>query len=227
MFDIKLNTKALKKLSSVMENGDIYLRRELADGLDHASRRFFKRLWEERLQGRPGIKAYPFGVFDHFWRSPKGVIGDRSFRAKSRASTVQAFLQSAKRTADMGIEMFSDSSVAAIHEEGRTLRGKDGKLAVPMPPNIQPKMYDSLGRVKNKYKKPENLDLERVTLKGQQYLIKKYKRKKKLNVLYVLKNEVYVKKRLGYEDLFERMKPEIEEILAKSFYKGLQKFREA
>lgn len=229
MIDFKFNTKKLEKLyKTIGEGSEKYLKPELADGLDHASRKFFKEFHARRLQGPPGVKAHPYGLFDYFWRSPVGVNAKRSFRAKDRASTTRAFLAAGNKYMNFGIEMHSSSKIAKHHEQGIPIASKSGgKLAVPMPPKIRPEMYDSRGRVKRRYQNPKRIgELEPVTTKGQTFLVKKYRRKPS-KFMYVLKNQIPIKARLGYSKLFDDLRPDFSSILDKSFLNGLRKFREA
>lgn len=226
---LKFNTRQLTKLyKDLGEAPEKHLRPALADGLDHASRKFFKEFYARRLQGPPGVKAHPYGLFDRFWRSPLGAGVKRDFRAKDRSSTVRAFMSGGKRTIDMGIEMHTSSRIAKHHEQGIPITSKSGgKIAVPMPPKIRPEMYDSLGRVRRRFQNPKAIgDLERVQTKGQTYLVKKYRRKSS-KFMFVLKNRIPIKARLGYEKLFKELSPEFTKILDKSFEKGLRKFWEA
>ena len=224
---LKFDTRRLQKLyRGIGEGADKYLKPQMADGLDHASRKFFKEFHARRLQGPPGVKAHPYGLFDYFWRSPLGAGMKRDFRARDRGSTVKAFLTAGTKYMNFGVEMFSSSKIAKHHELGIPITAKGGKLAVPMPPRIRPEMYDSRGRLKARFKNPKRIgELDPVKTKGQTYLVKKYRRKP-AKFMYVLKNRIPIKARLGYEALFDALGPDFTKILDDSFRKGLKDFWE-
>ncbi len=86
------------------------LKEELGDGMDHITRKFLGIFRQQRLQGPPGVRGRPHGIFTHFYR----------------ASLVSKDIEG------MGMVVFSDSKVAKLQEEGGKVSNPGGgKLAVP------------------------------------------------------------------------------------------------
>jgi hypothetical protein len=234
----KVGRKTFEKAEEAMEHFarpyrvllEKYLRPQLADGLDHCGRSFFKDLWV-RNQGPPGIKFHTHGMYHHFWRQPKGYTS-RPFKAWSKQDvTVGHFRRSPVATMDMAMELFTDSKVAKFHETGGTFSGKSGKLAVPLAPDMVGSkfMYDKEGALKARYKRPRSLGLVPIKFTGtrgtQVYLCRTYKNRKVLP-MYVLKDTVSLEKRLHFKDLYEEKQTRFHEILNESLKKGVKKWKE-
>jgi hypothetical protein len=234
-------SKTFEKIQAAMEAFekpyrmmDRYLRPQLADGLDHGGRRFFKALsiWNPGPDNK-GVHFRPHGLFDYFYRLPRGVSGSRAVRADNRTSTIQSFINSPVKTLDMAMDLYSASKIAKIQEYGGTRRAKGGKMAVPLAPDMKGAkfMYHSSGQLKSRYKMPQKLGLVPIKFKGakgtQIYLCKTYKNRKVVP-MYVLKASSTISDpHLQYTKLFDEMKPEFNKILDESLNKGLQKLREA
>ena len=104
---VEINTKNLDRALRLFTKE---LKYEIADGMDHISRKLLKIFRQTRLQGPPGIKCRPHGIFTHF----------------SRASLVSQDIEG------MGMVIFSDSKIARMHEEGATVKnpGEIGRAHV-------------------------------------------------------------------------------------------------
>ena len=77
------------------------VRFQFGDALDHISLKFLKKFRDERLSGGEGVKARPGGLFRQF---------KRVFMIPSE-------------TQSMGVEIFTYSTIAKLHEEGGVMRG--------------------------------------------------------------------------------------------------------
>ncbi|MCX5712124.1 MAG: hypothetical protein NTY47_03500, partial [Candidatus Omnitrophica bacterium] len=162
---VEINTKNLEKALRLFPKE---LKYEIADGMDHISRRFLKNFWQARLQGPPGIKAHGHGFFSHF------------YRASLVASDIEG----------MGMVIFSDSKIAKLHEEGGRVSSPGGrKLAVPL--SARTEMFKADGALKMQYKHPSMIkNVIPIVLRGKTYLAKVKQRAKEILPLFVLKNSV-------------------------------------
>jgi hypothetical protein len=195
---IEINTKNLERAIRLFPKE---LKYELGDGMDHISRKFLKVFRQERLQGPPGIKGRPHGIFTHF----------------SRASLVSQDIEG------MGMVIFSDSKIARMHEEGAVLKNPGGgKLAVPL--SARKELFTSNGRLKRQYRQPRLLkNVIPIQLKGKTFLAKVKKKLREILPLFVLKNQVHIKPRLMFYKTWDNMQNERIDILNKSIEKALNK----
>jgi hypothetical protein len=195
---VEINTKNLDRALRMFPKE---LKYEIADGMDHISRKFLKVFRQERLQGPPGIKGRPHGIFTHF----------------SRASLLSQDIEG------MGMVIFSDSKIARMHEEGATLKNPGGgKLAVPL--SARKELFTSDGRLKKQYKQPRLLkNVIPIQLKGKTFLAKVKKKLRELIPIFVLKNCVRIRPRLMFYRTWDEMQNERIQILNKSIEKTLNK----
>lgn len=195
---IEINTKNLERAIRLFPKE---LKYELGDGMDHISRKFLKIFRQTRLQGPPGIRAHPHGIFTHF----------------QRASLVSQDIEG------MGMVIFSDSKIARMHEEGATLKNPGGgKLAVPL--SARKELFTSDGRLKRQYRRPRLLkNVIRIQLKGKTFLAKVKKKLREILPLFILKNQVKIKPRLMFYKTWDEIQNERIEILNKSIEKALSK----
>lgn len=197
---VSLNTKNLEQAIRLIPKE---LKTELSDGMDHISRKFLKLFYQTRLKGPPGIKARSHGIFTHF----------------RRASLV------AKDILGMGMSMFADSQIAKMHEEGATVTNPSGaKLAVPL--SARTEMFTSTGALKKKYKQPKTLkNVVPMKFKGETYLTKVNKKSKEVLPLFVLKNFIKIRPRLGFYETWQSNQMQVDslKILNKSVEKALRK----
>ena len=195
---LEINTKNLERAIRLFPKE---LKYELGDGMDHISRKFLKIFRQTRLQGPPGIRAHPHGIFTHF----------------QRASLVSQDIEG------MGMVIFSDSKIARMHEEGATLKNPGGgKLAVPL--SARKELFTSDGRLKRQYRRPRLLkNVIRIQLKGKTFLAKVKKKLREILPLFILKNQVKIKPRLMFYKTWDEIQNERIEILNKSIDKALSK----
>ena len=195
---LEINTKNLERAIRLFPKE---LKYELGDGMDHISRKFLKIFRQTRLQGPPGIRAHPHGIFTYF----------------QRASLVSQDIEG------MGMVIFSDSKIARMHEEGATLKNPGGgKLAVPL--SARKELFTSDGRLKRQYRRPRLLkNVIRIQLKGKTFLAKVKKKLREILPLFILKNQVKIKPRLMFYKTWDEIQNERIEILNKSIDKALSK----
>ena len=196
---IEINTKNLEKAIRLFPKE---LKMELGDGFDHISRKFLKIFKQTRLQGPPGVKARPHGIFTHF----------------TRASLVSRDIEG------MGMTIFSDSKISRMHEEGATIKSAGGeRLAAPL--SARPEMFiggQYPGRLKKRYRDPRAMkNVIRIILKGKQFLVKVKRRSRELLPLFVLKNQIRIRPRLGFYKTWDDMQNERIIILNKSVKKAI------
>ncbi len=194
----EINTKNLETALRVFPKE---LKFQLADGMDHISRKFLKQFYQTRLQGPPGVKARPHGIFTHF----------------RRASLVSQTIEG------MGMIIFSDSKISKLHEEGGIIKNPGGtKLAVPLSARIE--LFTSDGRLKKRYRQPRLLkNVVPIKLRGKTFLAKIQKRLRNILPLFVLKNQIRIRPRLGFYKTWDDMQNVRIDILNKSIQKTLDK----
>ncbi len=170
---VEINTQNLERAIRLFPKD---LKYEIADGMDHISRKFLKVFKQTRLQGPPGIKGRPHGIFTHF----------------SRASLVSQDIEG------MGMVIFSDSKIARMHEEGATLKNPGGgKLAVPL--SARRELFTSDGRLKKQYRQPRLIkNVIPIQIRGKTFLARVIKKARQILPLFVLKNSVRIKPRLMF-----------------------------
>lgn len=195
---VEINTKNLDRALRLFPKD---LKFEIADGMDHISRKFLKIFRQERLQGPPGIRGRPHGIFTHF----------------SRASLVSQDIEG------MGMVIFSDSKIARMHEEGATVKNQSGgKLAVPL--SARKELFTSDGRLKKQYRQPRLLkNVVPIQLRGKTFLARVKKKLRQILPLFVLKNSVRIRPRLMFYKTWDDMQNERINILNKSVEKALSK----
>jgi len=128
MLQVEIDSSKLQKALRVASTE---LRAEVADTIDHISRTFFKNLYQKRFQGPPGLRMGGRGNL--FSRFRKRVIGQEgTFKGRASTGVITASLAaSSASTEDMGMEVFTESKVAKIHEFGGTIAGEN--MPVPFP----------------------------------------------------------------------------------------------
>lgn len=195
---LEINTKNLERAIRLFPKE---LKYEIADGMDHATRKFLKVFRQTRLQGPPGIKGRSHGIFTHF----------------IRASLISQDIEG------MGMVIFSDSKIARMHEEGAIVKNPGGgKLAVPL--SARKELFTSDGRLKRQYRHPRLLkNVIPIQLKGKTFLAKVKKKLREILPLFVLKNQVRIKPRLMFYKTWDDMQNERIQILNKSIEKALSK----
>lgn len=195
---VEINTKNFETALRVFPKE---LRMELGDGMDHISKKFLKQFYQTRLQGAPGIKARPHGIFTHF----------------RRASLVSQTIEG------MGMVIFSDSKISRLHEEGGIVKNPGGsKLAVPL--SARAELFTSDGRLKKQYRKLRTLkNVVPIKLRSKTFLAKVKQKLRSILPLFVLKNQIRIRPRLGFYKTWDEMQNERINILNKSIQKTLEK----
>lgn len=193
---VEINTK---KLDIALRLFPKELKNELGDGMDHISRKFLGIFRQTRLQGPPGIKGRSHGIFTHF----------------NRACIVSQDIEG------MGMMIFSDSKIARLHEEGGIVKNPGGgKLAVPL--SARKEMFTADGRLKKQYRQPRLLkNIIPIQLNGKTFLAKVKTKMRQILPLFVLKNQIRIKPRLGFYQTWDSMQNERIKILNKSIEKAL------
>ncbi len=197
---VEMNTKSFETALRVFPKE---LKMELGDGMDHISKKFLKQFYQTRLQGSPGIKARPHGIFTHF----------------RRASLVSQTIEG------MGMVIFSDSKISRLHEEGGIVKNPGGaKLAVPL--SARTELFTSDGLLKKQYRKPRTLkNVVPIKLRDKTFLAKVKQKLRSILPLFVLKNQIRIRPRLGFYKTWDDMQNERINILNKSIQKTLEKVR--
>ncbi len=189
------------------------VKREIADGLDHATRSFLAYFFKNRLQGRPGVKAKQGGLF-HRFRRVTYINGKRVFlRTQAyRNESISRISKSLKDPLNMKIEMFSESKVVGIHERGGVVSGHGSAMPIPLNEKaraMSPKMRNSSG-------------LEVMEIGNKLFLGKK-RRRGKPELFFLLSKQIRIPARLGYYSSWEAHQSRQEEILEKSVSKAIEK----
>jgi hypothetical protein len=123
----------------------------------------------------------------------------------------------------MGMVIFSDSKISRLHEEGGIVKNPGGaKLAVPL--SVRAELFTSDGRLKKQYRQPRMLkNVIPIKLRGKTFLARIKKRVKSILPLFVLKNQIRIRPRLGFYKTWDDMQNERINILNKSIQKTLDK----
>jgi len=200
---VRLTTEIDKRaLDRAIKIAPRVLKFELGDGLDRISKGFLKRFRKQQLQGPPGVRgASGYGLFGTFKR---------------------VFLIS-PTIEGMGMQVFSDSKIAKLHETGGIVKDPGGgRLAVPLSARTQ--MFTARGKLKTRFRRPKTLkNVHPMRFRGKTFLAKVTKRAKKILPLYVLKRQVRLKPRLGFYRTWDGLVNYRIEILNKKIENALRK----
>jgi len=196
---VEVDTKELERAIKIAPR---VLKAELGDGMDRISKGFLKRFRQQQLQGPPGVR---------------GASGRGLFGTFKRVSLVSSTIEG------MGMQIYSDSKIAKLHEEGGTVRDPSGgRLAVPLSSRSQ--MFTARGKLRARYKKPRELkNVKPMRFKGQTFLARVTKKAQKILPLYVLKRQVRIKPRLGFYRTWDGLANYRINILNQSIEKALRK----
>ncbi len=207
--EVEVNTKDIETVFKVFP---MRYRKALADGMDHATRSFFAKFYQERLQGPPGIRHTRGGIFHRFRRTVM-VNGKRVFlrqQAGQREST-SAIVKSSKDPMNMTVEMYTQSQAAGIHERGGMITSR---RAMPIPLNSSAR-----GMLKSNISLN---DLDVMKIKGKVFLGRKRKFGRP-ELLFILTHQVQVKPRLWFYSTWESHGSRREQIMEESLDKALEK----
>jgi hypothetical protein len=178
------------------------LKFELADGMDRIGKGFLKRFRQQQLQGPPGVR---------------GASGHGLFGTFKRVFLVSPTIEG------MGIQIFTDSKIAKLHETGGTVRDPGGgRLAVPL--SARTEMFTPGGKLRGRYKRVRELkNVRPMRFHGKTFLARVTKRAKKILPLYVFKRQVRIQPRLGFYRTWDGLVNYRIDILNKSIEKALRK----
>lgn len=195
----EIDTRNLEKAIKIAPR---VLKFELADGMDRIGKGFLKRFRQQQLQGPPGVR---------------GASGHGLFGTFKRVFLVSPSIEG------MGIQVFSDSKIAKLHETGGTVKDPGGgRLAVPL--SARTEMFTPAGKLRSRYKRPKELkNVRRMRFKGNTFLARVTKKAQKILPLYVLKRQVRIKPRLGFYRTWDGLVNYRIDILNKSVEKALRK----
>lgn len=197
MIKAEINTNDLK---AVLRSMPPVLKAEMADGLDHVSRKFLKEFRQRRLSGRPGLIGRPHGIFSRFHRNPidKGKEG-------------------------AGMLIFSESKIAELHEKGGAVTAGSGeKIAAPL--SARKELFTSQGALRQRYRTRTGRRSLRPIHFGQETFLARINRKtREVLPFFVLKRSVYLKPRLEFYKTWDSMRGTIFEILAKRLIRAVKK----
>ncbi|MCK9555012.1 hypothetical protein M0R36_04245 [bacterium] len=191
-----------RELDNAIKIAPRQLKIELGDGMDRITKGFLKRFRQQKLQGPPGVR---------------GASGHGLFGTFKRVSLVTSSIY------DMGMEVYTDSKIARLHEEGGIVRDPSGgRLAVPLSARSQ--MFTGKGKLRKRYKSPRELkNVKPMRFKGKTFLTRVWKGTGKLMPLYVLKRQVRIKPRLGFYRTWDGLDNYRINILNSSIDKALKK----
>lgn len=185
----------------------------LADGLDHGTRSFFSRFYKTRLQGAPGVRSTPGGIF-HRFRRVTMVNGKPVFlrQSASQSESVRAIARSAKNPMDMRIDIYTTSKAAGLLETGGVVRSARG---MPIPLNDEARAMK-----KNNPAAIENLDF--IITNGKVFLGRKAKHGP-VQRLFVLAHSVRINPHLGFYSTWDAHQERFNQIMDDALDEGLDK----
>lgn len=196
---VEIDTRALDLAIKIAPR---VLKFELADGMDRIGKGFLKRFRASQLQGPPGVR---------------GASGHGLYGTFKRVMLLSPTLEG------LGTEIFSESKVAKLQEEGGVVKDPSGgRLAVPL--SARTEMFTAAGKLRTKYKRPRDLkNVRAIFLDGKTFLAKVTKKVNKILPLYVLKRQVRIPPRLGFYRTWDNLANYRIEILNNSVRNALRK----
>lgn len=212
MIKVEINTDDLQQVIRTMPSQTKLV---MEDALAYAGNKFMKTWHQQRFQGGEGIREHDkrHGLFSRF---KKTVL---------------------KESGNMGLKIAASNKVAYLLETGYTQTSGGGLNRVPVPLTKSKTVYrkgpdgpfnhrswnDLLRQINTKY---DSLRYAPIPFKGQWYITKiKFRKRTKdvLEPLFVLKNKVTVKPRLGFYSTFESMRPTLWNMLATRLIRGVKR----
>jgi len=183
----------------------------MADALDHSTRSFYKKFYEERLQGEPGVKGSRGGIFNRFQRQTiiEGKVVNLRTASKQRGASVAAISKSSDNPMEMKVEMFSKSEVARVQEKGGKITSK---TAMPIPLNDTARAMKDLSRLKP------------MKINGVMFLGRKrnFGVSSKPELLFILKRSINIRPKLGFYKTWDEHQQRNNEIFSDAVNKTLQ-----
>lgn len=218
MINVEINTKDLE---AVMRSMPSVMKVVMEDALAYAGNKFMKQWHQERFQGGEGIQEHDkaHGLFSRF---NKTVTKDGG---------------------DMALKISAKNKVAYKLETGYTATGAPGRR-IPVPLTFRRELYTSNGALNRRYRSAaafvNHPNFVPIKFKGQYYFTdvkrkhnqrtlvrrfmtgKSYRTKDELTPLFVLKDKVVVKPRLGFYMTFSKMHSTLWNILAQRLIRGVK-----
>ena len=205
------------KLQKALRLAPTQLRAEVSDTIDHISRSFFKKLYNERFKGPPGLRMGGRGNL--FSRFRKRIIGNTSqegtFSGRASSRVVTSSLKaSSAATQDMGMEIYTDSPVAKIHEFGGTISPGHG-MVIPFP---GARLTKQGGKIVTK-------NLQVIKIGGRVLLGRKSQKGHKTDIVAIVENKITIRPRLGFYNTWGSMANQNIERLNMAISKALKKIQ--
>ena len=202
MIKAEINTNDLQQVLRSMPS---VMKVVMEDALLYAGNKFMKKWHADRFRGGEGVREYSKsrGLFSNF---KKEVISE---------------------SGNMGLKIFTKNPVASKLETGYTATGSPGNR-IPVPLSQEVSLFTSAGALKRNFRKPQGFQkLIPIKFKEQFYYTKVKRQRGKMekdlvDPLFVLKNKVVVKPRLGFYSTFENMKPVLWNLLASRLVRGVK-----
>lgn len=210
-FIVKTDSAELEKN---LKNAPRSVKKILADGLDHSTRSFMKTLYKERMQGEPGIKARPRGIFHRFRRVV--IVKNKALfltQSAPASRTVSAIVNSDKDPLNMSIEIFTHSKVAGIHERGGQIAAT-GAMPIPL---------SDAARTILREKSVDFKSLFPLVINGKVFLARKVTKDAAPELLFILKRGIRIRPRLGFYQTWAKHAPRREQIMDEAMQKAYEK----
>ena len=212
---VEINTAKVERVLRIFPQE---LRYELADGMDHISRRYFKTFYK-----RSGIRFRAHGMFHWFKRRLEGQRIEISNRSMTTRRTAEILSSSSTSPLDMSFEIYTASKAAGIHERGGTI-SPGGYMPIPL--SSQRQMFRESGFLKEHYKL-DNMGkkLQPIRIRNHIYLAQVNRARHTIKPYYILLNKVVIKPRLGFYNTWNSMQNDRITILNKSVDKALKNLK--
>lgn len=196
MFETKINLEDLEKAFTEMPRA---LRFHMNDGLLHVGSKFLKALKKTRLSGPPGLTGKRGGLITRF----------------------KKFVRSEGKDGGLKLTIFTNSEAAALHEKGGTISAAGLKLRVPLSNQKDKLMKKSGGYRKPYLETAKNQNIKPIPIRGKVFLAEVKKRKDEITPLFVLKDSIRIKPRLGFYDLWKHNERTYYDTLSKHLVRGV------
>lgn len=203
MIKVEINTNDLQQVMRAMPS---QMKLVMDDALAYSGNKFMKIWHQQRFQGGEGIQEHDkrHGLFSRFTKTVTTENGN------------------------MGLRIHASNKVAYKLEHGYTATGSPGNR-IPVPLSSRAQLFTATGALKRTYRRSMGFkNLIPILFKGQFYYTKVKRQRGKmekdeLTPLFVLKDKVTVKPRLGFYSTFESMRPMLWNLLATRLIRGVKR----
>lgn len=208
MAEMNIEVKA-ENVDKLFHLAPALMKRELANALDHISRKFLKVFYAERLSGPPGLTAKRGGIFHRFRRA----VIDKSGGAKllnvhaSQSKAIGIIAKSVRNPLDMRVEIKSQSAVAMTFEYGGMITAGTGMMKIPISEEAK-NLHGSYEGLRGGI---QGLFLLK-TRSGRMFLAQKLNGKM-IKLHYALKWSIPVTRKLGFYDTWDKLDTTRDDIL--------------